>query len=434
MNDGAPYGWCVTSIGEICNIAIGGTPSRQVPEYWDSTKVSGYPWVSIRDLKKSIVYETSEYISDAGVKNSNVKMVKKGTVLMSFKLSVGRVAFAGRDLYTNEAIAALIPKANQFLSSKFLYQGLQQWNLLENIDQAVKGVTLNKDKINQIEALLPPLPEQKKIATILSSVDTVIEKTRAQIDKLKDLKTGMMQELLTKGIGPGGVPHTEFKDSPVGRIPASWGTRALCELASIKHGYAFEGEYFRPSPTPYVLLTPGNFNKDGRLYFGSKTKYYDGPVPADFILENGDVLVVMTDLTKEMAILGNAIILKSPSTVLHNQRIGKVTILDENTLSPEYLCFVMNSDQVNGHIKDTATGTTVRHTSPTKILEPLIPIPPIEEQEMIMMVVQALEDRLTVAESKLASTERIKKALMQDLLTGKVRVQVEEHEAESAVA
>src|SRR5690554_4828724 len=231
MSNSIPEDWSIAPIGDICNIAIGGTPSRSIPDYWDSTRTVGSPWVSIRDLNKPWIYETSEWITDAGIKNSNVKLVRKGTVIMSFKLSVGRVAFAGRDLYTNEAIAAFLPKRNNVYSDQFLYQGLQHWNLLENIDQAVKGVTLNKEKINQIEAVLPPLSEQQKIAAILSSVDDVIEKTRAQINKLKDLKTGMMQELLTKGIGSGGVPHTEFKDSPVGRIPVCWEVRKADDIS-----------------------------------------------------------------------------------------------------------------------------------------------------------------------------------------------------------
>ncbi|MGO1503320.1 MAG: restriction endonuclease subunit S, partial [Marinobacter sp.] len=95
----------------------------------------------------------------------------------------------------------------------------------------------------------------------------------------------------------------------------------------------------------------------------------------------------------------------------------------------EYLCFVMNSDHVKGHIKDTATGTTVRHTSPTKILEPPIPVPPIEEQEKIMNIFQTLNDRLTMIESTLASNQKLKKALMQDLLTGKVRVKTDQRES-----
>ena len=87
--------------------------------------------------------------------------------------------------------------------------------------------SINTSNLLRYKFPIPPLPEQKKIAAILTSVDTVIEKTQAQIDKLKDLKTGMMQELLTKGIG-----HTEFKDSPVGWIPVEWGVVTVLELGN----------------------------------------------------------------------------------------------------------------------------------------------------------------------------------------------------------
>ena len=308
----------------------------------------------------------------------------------------------------------LVPEyCTQYLQSPFFYQTLEN----TKSGSAIRRIVL-KD-IKQLTIPKPPLPEQQKIATILSSVDDVIELTQAQIDKLKDLKTGMMQELLTKGIG-----HTEFKDSPVGKIPAGWDVKRLNELVTIKHGYAFEGEYFRTSKTNHILLTPGNFNRDGRLYFGPKTKYYEGPIPDGYILENGDVLVVMTDLTKEMTILGNTIILQSPSVVLHNQRIGKVEPVEDDVVTTEFLCLVLNSDRVKTHVKDTATGTTVRHSSPTKILEPLVPVPSLIEQEKIMSIFSSVDDRLAIGESKLVSSQNIKKALMQDLLTGKVRVSV----------
>ncbi|WJJ94240.1 restriction endonuclease subunit S [Neopusillimonas aromaticivorans] len=98
---------------------------------------------------------------------------------------------------------------------------------LERISAGSTFSEIPSSSVKKLEITLPPLPEQQKIATILSSVDDVIEKTRAQIDKLKDLKTGMMQELLTQGIG-----HTEFKDSPVGRIPASWYVAKIDDLVS----------------------------------------------------------------------------------------------------------------------------------------------------------------------------------------------------------
>jgi type I restriction enzyme S subunit len=402
MNNTVPDGWAVKGIGELVTLKYGKSPK----EIFDDD--GKYPVIGTGGVTGT----TSSYLHEGGT----TVIGRKGTINKPSYVD-GRF-WAIDTTYFGEKYRDADPK--------WFYYSLSSFDLAK-YNEASGVPSLNRDTLNAIQILKPPLPEQQKIATILSSVDNVIETTRAQIDKLKDLKTGMMQELLTKGIG-----HTEFKDSPVGRIPAGWEVSSLDQLVTIKHGYAFEGAYFRSVPTPYLLLTPGNFNKDGRLYFGPKTKYYDGPVPDDFILKNGDVLVVMTDLTKEMTILGNTIILKSPNTVLHNQRIGKVVSLKENVLSPDYLCMVMNSDRVKSHIKDTATGTTVRHTSPTKILEPLIPIPSISEQAKITDIFRSLNNKVALVESKLAAHKIIKKALMQDLLTGKVRVQVDTRELADA--
>src|ERR1700757_3033329 len=108
MFDSCAGDWREVALDQVCRIAIGGTPSRAVPRYW-SDAVEGYPWTSIADLKSSRILETKEYISKDGVENSNVKLVPRGTVVMSFKLTIGRTAIADRDLYTNEAIAALTP-------------------------------------------------------------------------------------------------------------------------------------------------------------------------------------------------------------------------------------------------------------------------------------------------------------------------------------
>src|SRR5699024_7426035 len=100
--------WESLKLGDFANIVVGATPSRAVQRYWGNEN-SGHPWVSITDLRNRIVSETAEYITDAGVRGSAVSRVSAGTILMSFKLTIGRVAISGTDLYTNEAIVAIQP-------------------------------------------------------------------------------------------------------------------------------------------------------------------------------------------------------------------------------------------------------------------------------------------------------------------------------------
>ncbi len=169
--------WKTGRLGELCSIEIGGTPSRNSPEFWDTSKQTSNLWVSIKDLGNGVVTKTAERLTDLGVKHSNAKLQAAGTVLLSFKLTIGRVGIAGVPLYTNEAIAGL---RSDELYPNYLFQGLQQWDLLQGVDQAIKGATLNKEKLRKIEFEYPTYkPEQAKIAEVLSTVDRAIEETNS---------------------------------------------------------------------------------------------------------------------------------------------------------------------------------------------------------------------------------------------------------------
>ena len=192
-----PKNWVESYVSDFFDFSIGGTPSRNNESYWDLEKARNNKWVTIKDLKGKYIDDTKEYISDEGVKKSNVKLIPSGTVVMSFKLTIGRLSITKSPLYTNEAIVGFMSKSNASIDRDFLYYGLQSWDLLAEVDQAVKGVTLNKDKMSRIIGLFPPLPEQKKIASILTSVDEMIENTQAQINKLQSLKKALMHDLLT---------------------------------------------------------------------------------------------------------------------------------------------------------------------------------------------------------------------------------------------
>src|ERR1035438_4378935 len=100
-----PEGWRSRRLGDVAEVAIGGTPSRAEPAYWDHAKTGSNRWVAISDLKTRRIADTAEYITDLGVARSNVKLVPQRTPIMSFKLSIGRTAMTEVPLYTNEAIA-----------------------------------------------------------------------------------------------------------------------------------------------------------------------------------------------------------------------------------------------------------------------------------------------------------------------------------------
>lgn len=180
--------WEVKRLGDICALEMGRTPSRANQRYWGR----GYKWLSITDLKGKVIQESNEEITELAAKE--MRIIPKGTLLMSFKLSIGRLAFAGCDLFTNEAICSF----NQLqANANYLYYALSRVDFSLYGKQAVKGYTLNKASLKTVEVSLPSIDEQTAIATVLSDMDAELAALEARRDKTRALKQGMMQELLT---------------------------------------------------------------------------------------------------------------------------------------------------------------------------------------------------------------------------------------------
>lgn len=297
------------------------------------------------------------------------------------------------------------------------------------LKESTTGMALSQSNFTHETLLKVPLwvpqalPEQQKIATILSSVDHVIEKTRAQINKLKDLKTGMMQELLTKGIGSDGVPHTEFKDSPVGRVPIKWNAALLDKVATRGSGHTpskSNPEYWNGG-VDWVSLS--DTNKLDRLYIATTVKQIS-----------------------ELGIQNSSAVIHPPGTVVlsRDAGIGKSGIITREMAVSQHFIAWRCSDQLHNHFlyyvlqfwkpkfEAIAMGSTIKTIGLPFFKKLHVPVPPISEQIAIAGTLQSIDLRVFTIERKLNATVAVKKALMQDLLTGKVRVNA--REKETAVA
>ena len=423
-----PANWIEARLGEVCSIEIGGTPSRQIPDYWDTEHVTQNVWVSIKDMNRRFILDTAEQISDAGVKHSNAKLQPKGTVLLSFKLTIGRVSVAGSSLYTNEAIAGLNPTRD--LESTYLYHGLQSWNLLQDVDQAVKGATLNKEKLKRIILFFPRLTcEQNKIAEILSTVDQAIEQTEALVAKQQRIKTGLMQDLLTRGIDEDGNLRSEetheFKDSPLGRIPAEW------EVERIEQKLDRIIDYRGRTPTKVEagmpLLTAKNV-RDG----------YIDEEPREFIAESafnswmtrgipkpGDVL-----FTTE-APMGNVALVPEYRIALAQRLLTLCPTPDE--LLQDYLFWLLQWRRSTERLELLTSGSTVVGVKQSVFRKVEFRFPGLEEQRRISVILNSLDSAYKNQRSNLTKLRSLKAALMQDLLTGKVSVALLLTDAEGSV-
>ena len=268
---------------------------------------------------------------------------------------------------------------------------------------------------SEILFLLPPLPEQQKIASILTSVDEVIEKTQSQINKLQDMKKGTMNELLTKGIG-----HTEFKDSPVGKIPKEWEVKKFGEIARVQGGYAFKSKDAQESGARWLKIANVGI---GKVVWKDKSHLPPEFLTEhrDFVLRTGDIIVALTRpiLNHKLKI---AMVDTPDSGALLNQRVGR--ILSKTDVGVRFLYYLLKSEYSVGFIEKVIFGSDPPNISGQQIESINFAIPSIQEQQKIASILSSMDSHIEEKQRKLEQTQSLKKSLMQDLLTGKVRVTV----------
>jgi type I restriction enzyme S subunit len=185
--------WITRPVSEMFDIKIGGTPRRDTSRFWASGN-EGVPWLAISDLNRRYVTNSGEKLTHEGFRSSNAKMIASGTVVMSFKLSIGRCAILHQDMATNEAIAAFSPRGK--VSSEFLLELLSRVDWNQFTDQAAKGATLNKAKILELNLTLPDYITQQSIGAAAAEAEREIDLLAHQADLLRRQKRGLMQKLL----------------------------------------------------------------------------------------------------------------------------------------------------------------------------------------------------------------------------------------------
>jgi restriction endonuclease S subunit len=197
-------------------------------------------------------------------------------------------------------------------------------------------------------------------------------------------------------------------------ISPLWPRLPLRSLLRIEHGFAFKSRFFSDEPGD-IVLTPGNFEETGGLKFrAEKDRSYVGPFPDEFRLKAGDLLVVMTDLTQEARILGAPAFAPDGVRCLHNQRLGKIVDVDETRLNRRFLYYVFNHPQFREAVKATASGSTVKHTSPSRIGDFEIALPPLGVQHRIASILGAYDDLIEVNRRRIALLEEMTRRLFEE--------------------
>ncbi len=270
-------------LGDVCDIQIGGTPSRSDFSLWDRGRSTNNVWVSIADLNNTdgnIINDSKEYVSDKAA--PRLRLVKKGTLLVSFKLTIGRLAFAGRDLFTNEAIAALKIKNEKELDKNYLYHYLKffDWDDLSKGEVKVKGRTLNKAKLKIIKFAYPESIEEQRL--IVKKLEEAFEK----IDKVIELIQKNLQN------------SQELFESEKSRIfdINEWPQKKISDLGITQTGTTPKTENKNNYGDFIPFIKPSDFKKDGTLRYDNHGLSKTG-LKAGRLIKANSVLMVCIGAT-----------------------------------------------------------------------------------------------------------------------------------------
>jgi type I restriction enzyme S subunit len=423
MSNLYPSDW---SYGELAKSGVDildGDRGKEYPKETDFFENEYCLFLSAKNVTKSgFKFDHKAFITrEKDEKLRKGKLIRNDLVVTT-RGTVGNVAyFDGTVPFENIRInsgMAIIRNVDSQIDSIFLNQLLHSFIVDEQLELLTSGSAQPQLTIGTIKGLVipfPPLPEQQKIAKILTSVDEVVEKTQAQIDKLKDLKTGMMQELLTNGIG-----HTEFKDSPVGRIPAEWKVKTISNLGSVVTGNTPKTSNRDNYAGDIPFISPADI--DNSMYiFNTKSFISEVGIKQTRELPKGSVCVVCIGST----------IGKTGLTVARcasNQQIN--SIICDSTY-PEFVYYLMTF--YSSKIKAEAGTQAVPIINKSLFSAIEVQVPTYREQIEIGNALASVDEKLTTLNLKRLALQNTKKALMQDLLTGKVRVKTELTNTEVAV-
>lgn len=375
-------GWTDTTLGEVAKRTVGRTPPRGDKSYW--TDSDERPFCTIADMSGQHVQGGREGVTERAEREGKAKRISAGTLLLSFKLSIGRVGFAARDLFPNEAIAAIYPVEE--VDQAFLALALEHVDWSEYGNPAVKGKTLNRESLDAVRLSLPPIEEQRRIVDLMSHVDAVVQATRSAHSAGSDSYSALSKPLSSRAgqshsleevllsARAGGTPSRSRPDFYGGDIP--W----------VKSGEV-RGTVVRTQES----LTPAGVN-------GSSA----------WVVPAGRVLVAMYGATAgQVGMLG--------IDAATNQAVLALEA-DPKLIHPRYLYHLLRGD--SARLKVAASGAAQPNLSKTTIIQRSYPIPSLNEQTTIAKALDGIEEQVERERITLEGLNTLRQVTLSALVSG----------------
>lgn len=420
-----PQDWRIKRLSSLANSYAGGTPDRSKPEYFDGD----IPWVKSGEVNLRKITQTEERISEIALSKSAAKIAESGSVLVAmYGATAGKVARLKIDAAINQAVLS-IRTAGDELDNDFLFWVIESSaEKLLSMCQGAAQPNLSKGLIDGLEIATPPLPEQQKIASILTVVDDKLDVIARQIEATQALKQGLMQTLFSQGVGTQDatgrwIPHTEFKESELGEIPDGWlittlgticnGALQTGPFGSQLHAAEYQDEGIPVLMPKDLLKCRANLSTAARIAPARAEELAKHKLAAGDLLfsRRGDVArFALIDEISAGALCGTGCLKAKPS-------VGH---------SSAYIAHLLQLNVVRAWLEQNAVGQTMPNMN-TGILAslPLVAPANLKEQEEIADILDSVDAKSRLLLSKQLHYQTLKRGLMQKLLTGEWRVKID---------
>lgn len=394
-----PEDWDVAKIKDKSEVKTGGTPSTSISEYWNGN----IKWMSSGELNNKRIYDVVGRITEIGLNNSSANMIPKNSILIGLAgqgKTRGTAAINYVDLSTNQSIAAILP--SKYFNSEFLYQCIdKRYEELRELSSGGGGRGgLNKTLIMNLPILLPPLPEQEKIAEVLSDIDELIESTQKLIDKKKDLKTATMQKLLAP--------------------KENWENRILGDLGVTYTGLSGKTKQdFETGNAYYITFL--NIMNNISVNINTFEKVNIKPTESQCLCKKNDIFFNTSSETPEEVGMCSVLMNEIENLYLNSFCFG-FRLRKNNEVDSLFLVYLFRSKFGRELMMRLAQGSTRYNLSKDNFIQSTIKIPKYEEQKKIAHLLFDMDAEIEALEKELNKYKDLKTGMMQELLTGKKRL------------
>lgn len=430
--DAIPDGWNYGLLDKFAMRCSGHTPSKTHPEYWNG----GIKWISLTDsyrLDKGYIYATDKEISLEGIENSSAELHPAETVVLSRDAGIGKSGVMAEPMAVSQHFIAWKCDNSKKLNSWFLYNWLQL-NKAEFERQAVGSTikTIGLPYFKKLKIAVPPYPEQKKIAQILSTWDKAITTTEQLLANSQQQKKALMQQLLTgkKRFNSNGNYDFSVRDgfakSKLGALPSDWKVELIKKHLWYQEGPGVRNHQFTEQGVKLFNGTNIQFNK---IELSNTTTHISEEeclgAYKHFLVDDGDLLIACSGISVDRFDEKIAFASSAHLPLCMNTSTMRFKPLSDGGVDITYFHYFMQSQVFKNQIRRQATGSAQLNFGPSHVGKCFVVIPSLEEQQKIAAVLSTADQEISALQQKLDALKQEKKALMQQLLTGKRRVVIE---------